>query len=163
MPFMIFIVSIFALAYYHRLEHRQLIASLRALQLRLATETPDRAVLEQQLAGEDWRIIGLRGMRLQLRRKFMVQDKQSLLRYGVPVVILCAILVLLQNFILAALYAAGLAVKWFLSVTELSLDPHHPEFEVTVLGHKIFLENLKAAAAKPEAADEEAPRQTTEF
>ncbi|MDE1151404.1 MAG: hypothetical protein PW788_02610 [Micavibrio sp.] len=142
MPFLIFICSIFALAYYQRLEHRQLIVSLRALQKQLACETPGRTLIEQQLETEDWRVIDLENTRLSLRRKFMVQDRQALIRYAIPVIILCVILVLLQNFILAALCIAGLAIKWFVSVTVLELSPHHPEFEVTVFGQRIFMQNL---------------------
>jgi hypothetical protein len=142
MAFFIFIFAVFVAGYYHRYEHQQLIIELRALQLRLASEHPNIDIVRQALEKVDWSVVELRATRLKLRRKFEINDRDAKLRYAVPVGVICVLLVFLQSFGLAAIYAAILAVKWFVTVTVIDLDPLHAEYEVDLLGRRLFGESL---------------------
>ena len=142
MAFFIFIFAVFVAGYYHRFEHQRLIVALRALQLRLAAERPDIDLVKQALEHEDWTVVALKSTRLSLRRKFQVEDREAKLRYAVPVAVMCILLVFLQNFALAFFYGAVMAVKWFLTVTIIDLDPLHPEYEVDLMGRRLFGESL---------------------
>ncbi len=151
MAFFIFIFAVFVAGFYHRYEHQKLIEALRALQLRLAAERPDIDLVRQALESEDWAIVELKSTRLSLRRKFEVNDRDAKLRYAVPVAVMCVLLIFLQNFALAFAYGAVLGVKWFLTLTIIDLDPLHPEYEVDLMGRRLFGESLMMKQRKKAA------------
>ena len=144
MAFFIFILCIAAIGFFHRREHEMFVSELRQLQPLLANEVPEFPALNMKLLGRDWRVIKLEGTQLHMRRAFQIADKAAALRYGVPVAILSAMLVLLQDFRLAALYGAALVIKWFATVTVLNLTPAQPEYEVRLFSFRLFGEPLKA-------------------
>jgi len=143
MAFIIFILCIAALGFFHRREHEMFVRELQRLQPTLATETPELTTLMLNLRGCDWRVVKLDGLQLHLRRAFQIADREAAFRYGMPVAILSAMLVLLQDFKLAALYAAALGLKWFATVTVLNLTPAQPEYNVRLFGFRLFGETLK--------------------
>lgn len=142
MQFFIFATLFFAISLFHRQEHLWFIEDLRALQIKLVTASPSIAGVQEGLKGEDWRFIALVASQLSLRRAFQVGSIKSAARYGVPTLLLWALLLWLQSWGMAACYATLLTVKWFGSVTVLSIDPAIARYEVRLAGRRLFGEGL---------------------
>lgn len=145
MAFMIFIFCLGAVGFFHRREHELFVRGLRQLQPMLAAEPLDAARLSVELPKYDWRLIGLKGRSLEMRRAFQLVDREAALRYAVPTGIACVMLVFLHSFIVAGLYIAALGIKWFTTVTVLNLDPLLPEYEVRLGRSRLFGEGLTRA------------------
>lgn len=142
MQFVAFITLFFLTVLFHQREHVLMIAELRKLHGKLATATPDAATLNAQLRGDDWRLVFLRGTQAGLRRAFEVPSTVAILRYAVPVVLFCLMLLGLQTWVMPAIYAVIMALKWFVSVTVLDTDPYLPRYEVRMFGFRLFGEEL---------------------
>jgi len=145
MAFIIFIFCLGALGFFHRREHELFVRGLQQLQPLLASEPPEAAHLVTLLPKYDWRLVGLQARNLEIRRAFQLVDREAGLRYAIPIGIACIMLVFLHSFAVATIYIAALAIKWFLTVTVLNLDPLLPEYEVRLFGTRLFGESLKAA------------------
>ncbi len=143
MQFFAFITIFFATAMYHQREHRLLVGELRALHAKLADAAPSEASLEARLKGEDWRLVSLQGTQAGLRRAFEVPGTEAVLRYAVPVVMFCLMLLGLQSWIMPGIYAGVMVLKWFVSVTVLDTDPYLPRYEVRMFGFRLFGEGLR--------------------
>ncbi|MDI1228360.1 MAG: hypothetical protein PSY14_11805 [bacterium] len=142
MQFFAFISIFFATALFHQREHRLLVGELRDLHAKLVDARPSEASLEAKLKGEDWRLVSLRGTKAGLRRAFEVPGMEAMLRYGVPVVMFCLMLLGLQSWIMPGIYAGVMTLKWFVSVTVLDTDPYLPRYEVRMFGLRLFGEGL---------------------
>lgn len=106
MNFIVFILLIYLLALFHRFEHRAMIADLT----RLSALLPLQGGVP---AGHDWRRTGGTHDAPRLKRGFDVPDKKAALRYALPVVFAAAMMIVLQDFMLAGIYTGLCAVKWF--------------------------------------------------
>lgn len=143
MQFFAFISLFFATALFHRREHVLMISELKALHKKLADPAPDAARLAQQLQGDDWRLVYLRGTQAGLRRAFEVPGTEAILRYAVPVALCCLMLLGLMNWVVPGVYAGIMILKWFASVTVLDTDPYLPRYEVRMFGLRLFGEALE--------------------
>ncbi|MBI1215682.1 MAG: hypothetical protein GC185_07680 [Alphaproteobacteria bacterium] len=142
MKFIVFILGIWAISWFHRREHRRYVAELKALQAKLAVLPHDAASVTAALEGTDWRMTALEPSRAGFKRAFQVKDREDLLRYAVPVALLVVIIVFLHGWGTAGLYGAALALKWFAAQTELTLSTLDPRYEVTLFGLRLFGEDL---------------------
>lgn len=142
MKFVVFMFLLCAISLFHRREHRLFEKELRTLQERLQTERPEAGRVREMLKGEDWRLCGIGDTRILLRRAFQVKTREDALRYAVPVAILCIVIAWLNAFTMAAVYGAALALKWFVAVTALDLDPFTPRYEVRLFGLRLFGDRL---------------------
>lgn len=106
MGFVLFMALVYAAAVFHRFEHRLMQRELAAL----AARWPSGAALPPDA---DWRITGGTAERPQLRRAFRITGRAALWRYALPVVFTSMMMIVLQDFTLAGIYAAICAVKWF--------------------------------------------------
>lgn len=151
MKFFIFATLLLAIGLFHRREHVRFIEELRALQRKLsASAAPDAARLKEALKGEDWRFISLDGTQLGLRRAFEVKNLDGALRYAAPVALASAALLALGSWAMAGLYAAAVAVKWFLTLTVVNIDEFKPAYEVRLFGIKLFGESLAETETETE-------------
>jgi hypothetical protein len=106
MVFIVFMLLVYALALFHRFEHRVMIRDLA----RLAQALPLQGSVPE---GHDWRQTGGTAAAPQLKRGFEVPDRTALLRYALPVVFAAAIMIALQDFTMAGVYILLCTAKWF--------------------------------------------------
>ena len=138
MKFLIFISVMFVIGLFHRREHVRYENGLYALRKELESDKPDETAIKEKLKGRDWRVTGLDRTYVLLKRAFNVPGKEDALRYAVPVVTLCVVIVYLEMWALSAVYGAALALKWFVAETALDLDPFTPRYEARIFGKRIF-------------------------
>jgi len=127
MAFIIFMLLVYLMALFHRFEHRAMIADLA----RMAACLPlDGGVPK----GHDWRQTGGTNDAPQLKRGFDVPDKTAVLRYALPVFFAAAMMIALQDFMLAGAYILLCTAKWFGFGVTLTRD----DYKIT-LGHFTLL------------------------
>lgn len=133
MDFIVFITLLFAISSFHRREHRLMEEELRQMQQHL----PATPVAGDRLEKRDWRITRTAGQKVYLKRAFEIDDAEGFYRYAVPVAILSATMIILGSWLMAGIYAAALAVKWFLIETVMPLDPP-ARYEAELFGLRLF-------------------------
>lgn len=116
MMFVVFIALIYAIGFFHRFEHREMIRDLRALLplLPLGADMPPP---------HDWRRTGGTAERPQLKRAFNPATARAATRYALPVLFTVVLIIVLQAYIFATAYAAVCMVKWFYLHAELTRQP----------------------------------------
>lgn len=144
MKFLVFIFVVFAIGLFHRREHILYENGLFALRKKLETDKPDESEIREKLKGMDWRLAGMDRSYALLKRAFNVPEKEDILRYAVPVALLCVLIVYLGVWRIAALYGCALALKWFVAETALDLDPFTPRYEARLFGKRLFGQPLAA-------------------
>jgi hypothetical protein len=142
MKFLLFICCLWAMGWFHRREHLRDAAALRDVQKTLSSLPPDKDALKTALAGQDWRLVSLTPRHAVLKRAFQVERREDMLRYGMPLVFLAVLLIALQGWGIAAVYAAVLAVKWFALTTAVTLSPYDGRYDVSLFGIRLFGEYL---------------------
>jgi len=141
MTFIIFIAVVFALGFFHRWEHRVMIADLKQVLPLLKTGSTEIPV------GQDWRIVSRTDRYWTLRRAFHVPDRAAAVRYAVPVLLAAVMMIGLANILLGMGYALFCAVKWFW--VEINVKTDTPAaYTVQCAGIKIFGEPLESAPAE---------------
>lgn len=138
MKFFVFTTLVLILGMFHRREHVLYENELYALRRKLESGTPDENKVKEELKGRDWRLTGFDRTYALLKRAFEVPGREDLLRYAVPVVVLCVIIVYLRAWHLAAIYGVVMGLKWFVVVTALDIDPFTPRYETRLFGYRIF-------------------------
>lgn len=113
MMFFVFMLLVYAMAFFHRFEHRAMIEDLRALLplLPLGADIPPP---------HDWRQSGGTPDTPRLLRAFRPANGRARLRYALPVLFAAVMMIVLQTYVFAACYIAACAVKWFLLKPELT-------------------------------------------
>lgn len=134
MQFVVFIILLFAVCHFHRREHQRLAPELRTL-----LQTTSNGGLQTDA---DWQVIQTDGNILYLRRAFMLKSRFDQLRYFLPVAFLAVMLIVLQSWVMAGLYAAIVCIKWF--VTSIRLDIKRERYDVTIFSTALFGEQLAA-------------------
>lgn len=134
MMFILFIAVLFALALFHRWEHRVMIADLKQVLPLLQAGTPLPVT-------QDWRVVAQDGRAWVLRRAFHVPDKTAALRYAMPVLLAAVMMIGLANIPLGLGYAVFCAVKWFGTDIRLEALPT-AAYRVELVGIKMFGEPL---------------------
>lgn len=132
MQFVVFIILLFALCQFHRREHQRLAPELRGL-----LQTASNGALP---AEADWQVIRTDGNILHLRRAFMLKSNFDRLRYFLPIAFLAVMLIALQSWMMAGIYAAIICIKWF--VTSIRLDIKRERYDVTIFSVAVFGEQL---------------------
>ena len=134
MQFVVFIILLFSVCQFHRREHQRLEVELRTL-----LQTASNGTLP---ADTDWQVMRFEQNILHLRRAFMLKSTFDRLRYFLPILFLAVMLIILQSWIMAAIYAAILCVKWF--VTRIRLDITRGRYDVIIFSKALFGEQLAA-------------------
>lgn len=142
MKFLVFISVMFVIGLFHRREHVRYENELYALRKELESDKPDEAAIKERLKGRDWRLTGMDRTYVLLKRAFNVPGKEDALRYAVPIVTLCVIIIYLKMWVFSAVYGAVLALKWFAAQTALDLDPFTPRYETRLFGRRLFGQQL---------------------
>lgn len=132
--FIVFLIYIWALCWCHRLEHKRFVAEMKILQPMIAAAGADA------LAGRDWRLLSMTDREARMKRAFDITDHAAILRYALPVALIALMLIYGQFWGLAALYAALIAVKFFL--LETVLFRKEARYEVRLFGVRLIGEDL---------------------
>lgn len=151
--FFVFIAVIAVIGLFHRREHVRYEDELFLLRKELESDKPNEAAIKEKLQGRDWRLTGMDRTYALLKRAFNVPGREDALRYAVPIVLLCVLIVYLDMWRMAAVYGGVLALKWFVAQTALDLDPFTPRYEARLFGRRLFGLPL---ATPPGAAREKA-------
>jgi hypothetical protein len=136
MEYVVFTVLIWTAALFHRREHRALRQELRALPHDALTE------ITPALAGHDWRITALDAKSATLKRAFQPIGRAGVLRYALPVVFLAVMMIVLQSYIMAAVYLTALTLRWFVLEIKLTRPPEQPAYTAFLYGRPLFGETL---------------------
>lgn len=132
MQFLFFFILVSSICLFHRREHRAFEYELKDILKDLRQG--------KMAEGADWRIIRQDRGIFCLRRAFAVKNRKDALRYALPVILLCSLLVFLQSWKLFCFYLGVLMVKWF--VTQTRIDTAKERYDVTVAGVSLFGRNL---------------------
>lgn len=142
MVFIFFISTVFAIALFHRWEHRMMIGDIA--RILPALSAGNTAEIE---TAHDWRIVRAADAsspeKWMLRRAFHAQRRQAMPRYVMPVIFTAAIMIGLGSIKLGTCYALLCAGKWFLTSVEVSLEPP-ATYDVTLFGLRLFGEPVPA-------------------
>lgn len=147
MDFMVFLSLVYALAVFHRFEHRVMIKDLA----QLASFLPLQNGVPQ---GHDWRQTGGNAENPMLKRAFHISGKNDVLRYAVPVLGAAVMLIFLQSFIFAGAYVLFCLVKWFGTAAQIqAATPQHASGYQIRLGQTVlFREDFPQAEKSAEPA-----------
>lgn len=159
--FLVFIAVVAAIGLFHRREHIRYEDELFLLRKELESEKPVEAEIKERLKGRDWRLTGMDRTCALLKRAFNVPGREDALRYAVPIVLFCVLIVYLGMWRMAALYGGALALKWFAAQTALDLDPFTPRYEARLFGRRLFGQSLaqRPGATRTKAGNETKAKQ----
>ena len=127
------------LAFFYRWEHVQFESDLKKLKTPLTAGELDAGVLNQgALTGHDWRVTAREGSKIFLKRRFFVATPWDGLRYAGPVLFAAAMMIFLQDPLLAAGYITACCLKWFMVETRLTQDNAHISYDVILQDYVLF-------------------------